>query len=365
MKRVHFVVLLLIPVLLFTNVAFGQCEDVKEENLTNLGPFEVKTLTEADGIRNGADYLGATIYYPTNATPPFASIAIVPGYVSYPSSLETWGPFYASHGIVTIIIGTNSIYEYPEARASALLDALETIKHENTRTMSPLAGALNLNQLAVSGWSMGGGGAQRAAVLDHSISGVIALCPWLPNPQLVHQSPVLIFSGENDTVAVPSQHANIHYNKTPNTTDKLLFEVANGNHYVANTPNGGGGAVGKIALSWLQLYVAKNNCYCPLLKDHLLADAPAASQVSQGFECASLGISAPKLTIELYPNPIKNSLHIAIDKDVHYKLFSTLGQKIVEGDLTGNDKQIDVSELPISIFFLHVEGQVFKLIKHN
>lgn len=49
------------------------------ESRTNPGPFEVETLTEADGIRNGRDYLGATIYYSTNAEPPYASIALVTG----------------------------------------------------------------------------------------------------------------------------------------------------------------------------------------------------------------------------------------------------------------------------------------------
>lgn len=199
----------------FTSVVIAQCDDVTFESLTNPGPFEVQTLNESDGIRNGPDYFGATIYYPTNANPPFASIAIVPGFTAQPSSVENWGPFYASHGIVTIIIGTNNIFDFPEARAYALLDALETIRYENTRATSPLEGALNLAQLAVSGHSMGGGGAQRAAVLDSSIAGVVALCPFLINTNLNHGSPVLIFSGQNDPTAPPSTQADIHYNSTP------------------------------------------------------------------------------------------------------------------------------------------------------
>jgi len=52
--------------LIFTNISFAQCDDVHLGNLTNPGPYEVQTLTEEDGIRNGPDYLGATTYYPTN-----------------------------------------------------------------------------------------------------------------------------------------------------------------------------------------------------------------------------------------------------------------------------------------------------------
>jgi len=365
MKNFYLALLLTLISPLFTNVVVAQCDGITVESLTNPGPFEVETLTEADGIRNGPNYLGATIYYPTNAMLPFASIAIVPGFTALPSSVQEWGPFYASHGIVTIIIGTNSIFDLPEARAFALLDALETIRQENTRVSSPLEGALNLDQLAVSGWSMGGGGAQRAAVLDNTIAGVVALCPYLTNPQLNHQSPVLIFSGENDTVAPPSQHADIHYNATPNTTDKVLFEIANGNHSVANTPNGGGGSVGKIALAWLKLYVEGNDCYCPLLTDALLLNPPAASKVEQDFECELLGVDRQELTISLYPNPTKNTVNLEISEDVHYELFSPLGQRLLKGYLTGGNKQIDLSQFPANMYYLYINGQIIKLIKYN
>ena len=230
MKHTYSITLFFLVALLTTNSLFAQCKDVTVQSLTNPGPFNIATLTETDGIRNGPDYQGATIYYPTNATPPYASIAMVPGFTAEPSSIEEWGPFYASHGIVTIIIGTNSPFDFPEARARALLDALETLRQENVRVGSPLDGDLEVTKFAVSGWSMGGGGAQRAAVLDPSIKGVVALCPWLPDATLNHESPVLIFSGQNDPTAPPAQHANQHYTATPNTTDKLLFEIENGNH---------------------------------------------------------------------------------------------------------------------------------------
>jgi len=368
MKKLYIVLLLTLSVSLIPHVIFAQqCDGITVESLTNPGPFEVETLTEADGIRNGPDYLGATIYYPTNGTPPFASIAIVPGYTALPSSVEEWGPFYASHGIVTIIIGTNSPFDFPEDRAYALLDALETIKQENSRVSSPLEGTLNLDQLAVSGWSMGGGGAQRAAVLDNTIAGVVALCPWLPNPQLDHQSPVLIFSGENDAVAPPSQHADIHYNNTPDTTDKLLFEIANGNHSVANTPNGGNGAVGKIALSWLKLYVEENDCYCPLLTDELLVNPPAASKVEQDFECELLGINEQELAIGIYPNPTNDVIHMVNSNAIPLegiKIYDMYGRLIREVAITNSTTQnINLSGLSSGVYLFHIYNDQLTAIK--
>jgi len=363
MKKLYIVLLLTLVSSLYTNTVLAQCDGITVDSLTNPGPYEVETLTEADGIRNGPDYLGATIYYPTNATPPYASIAIVPGFTALPSSVAQWGPFYASHGIVTIIIGTNSLFDFPEVRAVALLDALETIKQENTRVSSPLEGDLNLDQLAVSGWSMGGGGAQRAAVLDNTIKGVVALCPYLLNPQLDHESSVLIFSGQNDPTAPPAQHADIHYDLTPNTTNKLLFEVANGNHSVANTPNGGGGSVGKIALSWVKLYVEENDCYCPLLTDSLLVNPPAASKVEQNFECTLLGINNNELAIGIYPNPTQGIIQVVIDRDVPYEVYTPMGQRLLKGILTSDNKQIDLSLFPAAMYYVRIEHEVLKIIK--
>jgi hypothetical protein len=359
----HFHSLFLFISLLTSSALNAQCENVTLENLTNPGPYEIATLTEADGIRNGPDYAGATIYYPTNGTGPYASIAMVPGFTALPSSIEEWGPFYASHGIVTIIIGTNSLVDFPEVRANALLDALETIKQENTRSTSPLEGALNTTQLAVSGWSMGGGGAQRAAVLDNTISAVVALCPYLNNSALNHNAALLIFSGEEDTIAPPSEQADVHYSNTPNTTDKLLFEVANGDHSVANTPNGGDGAVGQIALSWLKLQLEEKECYCPLLTNNLLLNPPAASNVLQNFECEALGINPTAQAIGYYPNPTKNTVTFNITEKILFELFSPLGQSLLKNELTPANNQIDVSAFPTGIYYLRIKNKTMKLIK--
>ena len=346
------------------SIFHAQCSGAAVESLTDPGPYSVATLTEVNGIRNGPQYSGATIYYPTDATPPYASIAIVPGFTAAPASVQDWGPFYASHGIVAIIIGTNSPFDLPEARAFALLDALETIKQETVRLTSPLLGNLNVNKLAVSGWSMGGGGAQRAAVLDNTISAVVALCPYLTSPQLNHNVPVLIFSGQSDPTAPPAQHANIHYNTTPSTTNKLLFEVKNGNHSVANSPTGGGGAVGKLALSWLKIYLDKNDCYCPVLASAIVASTAASSKINQSYQCNTvLEVQDPKLKTTIYPNPTKDVVFVNVREISSYQLISLTGQIVTKGIVTSSKNQIDLSKLPSGIYFLHINNQVIKVVK--
>lgn len=366
MKKLYTRASILLLICLFPAVVFAQCDDITVDSITNPGPYDVATLDESDGIRNGPDYNGATIYYPTNATPPFASVALITGFFSDPEDVEEWGPFYASHGIIVINIGTNSLLDETNARAAALLDALETLRQENTRNDSPLEGDIDVNKFAVSGWSMGGGGAQLAAVQDPSIKAVVALCPWLDTgATLNHSTPVLIFSGQFDPTAPPAIHANVHYANTPDETQKVLFEIENGNHSVANTPTGAGGVIGKIALSWLKLYVEENDCYCGLLNDPLLTD-PVASNVETNInaECAVLSVETAELAeVSLYPNPTNSNVFVTVTQDADYQVFSTIGKLIFEGKLTPTKNSIDVSNLPANIYYVRVENETFKVIK--
>ena len=60
------------------------------------GPYDVAWIYESDGLRNGPYYLGATLYYPINTPEHLASIVIVPGLGMPESTMQDWGPFFAS-----------------------------------------------------------------------------------------------------------------------------------------------------------------------------------------------------------------------------------------------------------------------------
>jgi hypothetical protein len=263
--------LFFVTIFSFLDASFAQtCPPLTLDSIDNPGQYTVASFTEADGLRNGPDYKGATVYYPTDAQPPYSGIVIVPGFVSPQFSIQKWGPFLASHGIVTMTIGTNQPWGLPETRRDALLDALVTLKGETTRLGSPLFGQIDINSLAVGGWSMGGGGAQLAAAADPSIKAVVVLCPWLDGKTLSpsdinHAAPILFFSAENDIIAPPVSHADVQYDFTLRSTSKMLFEIEDGRHWAANDPTGGDGYVGKIAVSWLNYYLVGDPCYCPLV----------------------------------------------------------------------------------------------------
>jgi hypothetical protein len=267
----------------------NECDSLIQITMLNPGPFNVSSIDESDNIRNGPDYAGATIYYPTNTSGTLSSIVLAPGFMNFESTLQNWGPFLSSHGIVTMTIGTNALTDTPNQRKAALLDALITLKAEQDRVASPLYNSLDTNSVALGGFSMGGGGAQLAAVSDSTIKAVIALYPYLSNASeeiLDHNSPLLIISGELDFIAVPTQHANIHYNVTPSSTPKQRYEIQYAIHDPLSGPNGGNGEAGTKVLLWLKSFLTDSPCYCP----PLLTIPATASDFIHNIVCEDLFI---------------------------------------------------------------------------
>ena len=265
------------------------CDSLAQISLINPGTFSYSSIDESDNIRNGPDYSGANIYYPTNASGPLSSIVLAPGFMNFESTLQNWGPFLSAHGIVTMTIGTNYLTDSPTQRQAALLDAIVTLKAEHTRPGSPLYNSLDINNVAVGGFSMGGGGAQLAAASDPTIKSVIALYPYLSNVSeetLDHSIPILIISGELDLIANPYLHANIHYALTPDSTPKQLYEVQNAGHDPLIGPYAGNGEVGSKVLCWLQAFLTNNQCYCP----PLLNIPATASDFTHNIVCENLFI---------------------------------------------------------------------------
>jgi dienelactone hydrolase len=227
------------------------------EALTKDGTYKVENTTKqgAGGFRDGPDFAEATLWWPSDATPPFASVAVVPGWVSTEADIRTWGPYLASYGLVVLTIGTNSpATDQPPERAKALLDALESIRQENTRADGPLKGKLDLTRQATMGWSMGGGGSLLAGEQTPSLKAVISMCGWNPGYNYSKvKVPALMFASKGDSLAGGQSQG--FYDSIPNTTPKELWEVDGGNHFFFNTPKANNGIVGRYGLSWLKVYL--------------------------------------------------------------------------------------------------------------
>lgn len=291
------------------NEDVGQCQEIGGGGGdTEYGPYEISSLNEGDGLRNGPGYMDGVLYYPIDAEPPFRSVVLTPGWAGGSSSMAEWGEFYASHGFLAMTIGPNDeINDTHEQRAEGLLDAITTIKEEQWRTGSPLVGLIDTNRFMVSGYSMGGGASQIALTLYDPINSqlivaAIALnptiivydcdnCPpesaegcWCFLPEhMIHDTPTLIIAGQNEIDELPEYDGALGqdmYAYTPETTLKMLYEISEGDHGSASFPYGN---VLEKALFWAKYHLMEDLSYC----DSLLVSPSNASQFISTLECGS------------------------------------------------------------------------------
>ena len=272
-------------------ISFCQlCDSLLLQSITNPGPYSTSSIDESLGMRDGQGYDGATVYYPVNTnTGLLSSFVIVPGFMNTEFTIQNWGPFLASHGIITMTIGTNLLTDDHIQRRDALIDAIISLKNENTRLASPLFGKIDTNSFAVGGFSKGGGGAQLVPSINSDVKAIIALYPWLESPALSdlnHSVPLMIVSGQLDLIAPPAIHANIHYSLTPNSTNKLKYEIAFASHDAVSGPYAGGGEVGVRVVSWLKTFLLNDSCYCPIT----ILDAVSSSSYEYNVDCTSINV---------------------------------------------------------------------------
>jgi len=211
------------------------------------GPFSVKSKHVSRQSANG--FGGGTIHYPTDVASCslLGSIAVVPGYVSYESSIKWWGPRLASWGFVVITINTSSIYDNPDSRAEQLGTALDhLIADETVRHM------IDPHRLGVIGWSMGGGGALRLATERSTVQAIIAQTPYHDTSYGAMDTPALFIACENDRIAPNKKYTNIFYQKADGP--KMKVEIKKGSHFCASH-RFNEKLLSQPAIAWMQRYI--------------------------------------------------------------------------------------------------------------
>jgi dienelactone hydrolase len=218
------------------------------------GPFTVKKFT----VSRPSGYSAGTVYYPTNANAKVGVISIVPGFVSYQSSVAWWGPRLASHGFVVVTIDTITTADQPDSRSRQQLAALDQVVALGNNSSSPLYNKIDGTRTGVMGWSMGGGGSLISAKNRPSIKAAAPQAPWatLENFSSI-TVPTLIFSCQSDIVAPVIQHANPFYNEM-SRNPKQLLEKSLGDHFCMNSANK---TVGLKGVAWMKRFVDGDTRY--------------------------------------------------------------------------------------------------------
>ncbi len=238
--------------------------DPTMQSVMGNGSFQVESYT--DGFQDGLEFLAGTIYYPTDATPPFGGVVVCPGFTAFQDSVAPWGPFLASHGIVVMTIDTNTNLDSVDIRQGALMDALASLKAEQTREGSPLKGKLDMTRFGVMGWSMGGGGTWLNANTHPelktgiSLAGHIATQIGGAGQFTMVTVPVLLLAGSADTEILGLGMSQPVYEAIPESTPKILYEVDGATHFDIS-PSTGGGLFGMYGLSWQKVFLEGDERY--------------------------------------------------------------------------------------------------------
>ncbi|MET0384515.1 MAG: hypothetical protein ABW321_01085 [Polyangiales bacterium] len=235
-------------------------------------------LTVAAGPYTPAQYeiSTGTVYYPSDAEPPLAALALCGGFLNTGPEMAPWGPLYASHGIVVVVTTTTGA-DVPDIRATKLLASIEELKQENTKSGGPLSGKLS-GRYGTSGYSMGGGGTTIASATDASLKTSIGLAPWGGEGSQV-RVPTLVLCGDADTVA-PCDMAQYVYGGIAEPTPKMIINIAGATHFNWFDPNAaGGGTSGMYALAFQKVFLEGDQRW-----RKLLIEQPARGQLTTNIE---------------------------------------------------------------------------------
>jgi len=176
--------------------------------------------------------------------------------------MAPWGPFYASHGIVTVVTNTLGT-DGPDIRATKLLAAITQLKAENTKSGSPLNGKL-AGRYGTSGYSMGGGGTTLASSTDPTLRTSVALAPWGGNGTGV-KVPTLLLCGSADGTAPCSMSESV-YPAIDANTPKMMVSIAGANHFAWFNPTAAGsGNSGETALAFQKVFLEGDERWRPFL----------------------------------------------------------------------------------------------------
>lgn len=242
------------------------CHGPDPMGLTSMkGPFTEQTIRASTG----------TIHYPTNAEPPFAGVAVCGGFLNTGPEMDSWGSFYASHGIVTIVTSTGAS-DQPNVRATKLLGAIKTLKDENTKPGSALMGKMS-DRYGTSGYSMGGGGTTIATGMDATLKTSVGMAPWGGQGANV-KTATLLFCGSSDTTA-PCSMASSVFRGIADPTPKMLVTLNGTSHlqWVGSYSAPGQGAAAKLALAFQKVFLEGDERWKPLLKMMTTGESSAMS----------------------------------------------------------------------------------------
>ncbi|AJQ93984.1 dienelactone hydrolase family protein [Gynuella sunshinyii] len=232
--------------------------DLEPGKYSDKGPYRYDDYDMPFGSTPG----GASVYYPTNAEPPFSVLVFTPPLSGTQIMYRAWGPFFASHGIVMVTMDTRTTLDQVDSRARQQKTVLDAMKEENTRMGSPLYGKVATDRLGAVGWSMGGGATWiNSAEYDGlrtamSLAGHNLTAIDLDSKGYGTRCPTILFNGALDvTILGGLGQSDGVYDNIPSGVPKLIYEVVSAGHFSWGTPTQANDYVAELALAFQKTFL--------------------------------------------------------------------------------------------------------------
>ena len=225
----------LVPLVLLLQACIGAADntpltyDPDAQPLTNPGSYEICTYKA--GLAD-IGYFSAEMFYPCDLSAgPFPATTLTGGWTNTKEDMYWLAEHLTTHGYVVLAITPTNIYGQPPVWERAHKAGFEQLESQNSAFLSPLRGKIDLSKRAITGFSMGGGGALLAQEdIDDEVA-IIALAPWLGDHVVNYDAinvPTLMLGSEFDELAY---YVEDFYSELPTDIERGLAMYAGASHY--------------------------------------------------------------------------------------------------------------------------------------
>lgn len=229
----------------------------------NAGPLATSTYV----VPNPSGYGSGTVSYPSNGNC-YPGVVLMPGYQGTQQNLQWMGPRLASWGFTVINVGTITLTDDPDSRATQIRNAGTQLLSLSATAGNPLSNKVrNVTSgsgLGVSGHSMGGGGTMVVLRDDPRFTAGAPLAPYYPNGNFSSViKPTFFLVCASDPVAGGNMYAKPWYNSMGGA-EKLYMNVP-GDHLCPMTGYGNKAKQGKYLVSWFSRWLKGDTSYSQFL----------------------------------------------------------------------------------------------------
>lgn len=217
MKTSHTSHLRLVAALILL-ITLSGCKDTTPEGPAGTGPYTLCSYVdglEADG------YASARVSYPCELiNQRMPAVTLTGGYTNIKEQMYWLANHLTKHGYVVITVTPNNILGGIPCWEDAHRDAFVQLLIENENPQSPLWNSIDIDNIALAGYSNGGAGAMEIAnELGNQVKAVVGMAPFFSlfgQPDYSNLSAnTLLMVGTLDTTALPVAVQGVHEKLEP------------------------------------------------------------------------------------------------------------------------------------------------------